>query len=131
MKKHLLLSILVASLVPACAFRGVVRSPISTVSLRPVVLPGAAVDVGMHTPGAHVAMGVNASPQGAVMGVATPQGNVRMGVSAGPNGARIQLATPNGGVSLGAGGSAMGAGLSVAGTDARGNAVSASVNVAR
>jgi hypothetical protein len=125
MKKPLLLSILVASLVPACAFHGVVRSPISTVSLRPVVLPGAAV--GVRT---HVAMGVHASPQGAVMGVATPQGNVRMGVSAGPNGAGIQLATPNGGVTLGAGGSAMGAGISVAGTDARGNAVSASVNVA-
>ncbi len=120
MKQHLLLSILVASLVPACAFHGVVRSPISTVSLRPVVIPGAAVGVGTH-----VAMGVNASPQGAVMGVATPQDNVRMGVSAGPNGANIQLATPNGGVSLGAG-----AGISVAGTDARGNAVSASVNVA-
>jgi hypothetical protein len=125
MKQHLLLSILVASLVPACAFHGVVRSPISTVSLRPVVIPGAPVGVGMHAPGAHVAMGVNASPQGAVMGVATPQGNVRMGVSAGPNGAGIQLATPNGGVSLGAR-----AGISVAGTDARGNAVSASVNVA-
>jgi hypothetical protein len=125
MKKHLLLSILFASLVPACAFHGVVRSPISTVSMRPVVLPGAVVGVGTH-----VAMGVNTSPQGAVMGVATPQGNVRMGVSAGPNGAGIQLATPNGGVSLGAGGSGMGAGISVAGTDARGNAVSASVNVA-
>lgn len=126
MKKHLLLSILFASLVPACAFHGVVRSPISTVSLRPVVLPGAAVGVGTH-----VAMGGHASPQGASMGVATPQGNVRMGVSAGPNGARIQLATPNGGVSLGAGGSTTGAGLSVAGNDAQGNAVSASVNVAQ
>ncbi len=131
MKKHLLLSILFASLVPACAFHGVVRSPISTVSLRPVVLPGAAVGVGVHGPGAHVAMGVHASPQGASMGVATPQGNVSMGVAAGPNGAGIQLATPNGGVSLGAGGSGLGAGISVAGTDARGNAVSASVNVAQ
>lgn len=130
MKKHLVLSILFASLVPACAFHGVVRSPISTVAMRPVVMPGAAVGIGMHAPGAHVAMGVNASPQGASMGVATPQGNVSMGVAAGPNGARINLATPNGGVSLGANGSGMGAGLSVAGTDARGNAVSASVNVA-
>lgn len=127
MKKPLLASILFACLVPACAFHGIVRSPVSTVSMRPVVIPGARVAV--QHPG--VALGVDASPHGASMQVATPQGNVGLGVSAGPQGARLGIATPGGGISLGANGSSAGAGLSVAGTDAQGNAVSASVNVAR
>lgn len=129
MKNILLASILLASFVPACAFRGIVRTPVSTVPMRPVVLHGSPVTVAASAPGASVGMGVNAGPNGASMSIATPQGAVGMGVNAGPNGASINMVTPRGGVSVGADASSASAGVAVSGTDANGNAVSATVNV--
>lgn len=128
MKKLLLASILVASFVPACAFRGIVRTPIRTASTQPVVLSGSPYTY--VAPSASVGMGVSAGPNGASMGIATPQGTVGMGVSAGPNGAQISMTTPRGGVTMGADASSASAGVSVSGTDSNGNAVSATVNVA-
>lgn len=105
MNKTLLATILLASLAPACAFHGIARAPVSTVSLRPVVMHGAGTSVvtapngghigmSVNTPGASVGMSMNASPNGASVSMSAPGTHVSVGAST--NGASVGAVTPDG-----------------------------------